>query len=48
MTPEDYLASKQITLPTPHGVVELVSMKDALKAVKMTKDEIIKRQETDE
>lgn len=32
MTPEEYLASKQIILPIPQGVVELVSMKDALKA----------------
>lgn len=39
MTPEDYLASKQIILPTPQGIVELVSMKDALKAVKMARGE---------
>lgn len=45
MTPEDYLASKQITLPIPHGVVELVSMKDALKAVKMAKGETVRRLE---
>ena len=42
MTPEDYLASKQITLPIPQGVVELVSMKDALKAVKMAKGETVR------
>lgn len=42
MTPEDYLASKQITLPIPQGVVELVSMKDALKAVKMAKCETVR------
>lgn len=43
MTPEDYLASKQINLPIPQGVVELVSMKDALKAVKMAKGETVRR-----
>ena len=40
MTPENFLASKQVTLPTPHGCVELVRMKDALEAVRMTKDSI--------
>lgn len=45
MTPEEYLASKQITLPIPQGVVELVSMKDALKAVKMAKGENVRRVE---
>ena len=45
MTPEEYLASKQITLPIPQGVVELVSMKDALKAVKMAKGETVRRLE---
>lgn len=45
MTPEEYLASKQITLPVPQGVVELVSMKDALKAVKMAKGETVRRLE---
>ena len=35
MTPEGFLASKQVTLPTPHGCVELVRMKDALEAVRM-------------
>lgn len=43
MTTEEYLASKQITLPIPQGVVELVPMKDALKAVKMAKGEIVRR-----
>lgn len=43
MTPEEYLASKQIVLPIPQGVVELVPMKDALKAVKMAKGENVKR-----
>lgn len=45
MTPEEYLASKQIILPIPQGVVELVSMKDALKAVKMAKGENVGRLE---
>ena len=45
MTPEEYLASKQINLPIPQGVVELVSMKDALKAVKMAKGETVRRLE---
>ena len=45
MTPEEYLASKQITLPVPQGVVELVPMKDALKAVKMAKGETVRRLE---
>ena len=40
MTPEGFLASKQVTLPIPHGCVELVRMKDALEAVRMTKDSI--------
>lgn len=43
MTPEEYLASKQIVLPIPQGVVELVSMKDALKAVNMARWGILKR-----
>lgn len=43
MTPEEYLASKQITLPVPQGVVELVPMKDALKAVRMAKGENVRR-----
>ncbi len=43
MTPENYLASKQIILPIPQGIVELVSMKDALKAVKMARGENIGR-----
>ena len=43
MTPEGYLASKQIVLPTPKGIVELVSMEDALKAVNMARYEILKR-----
>lgn len=43
MTPEDYLASKQIILPIPQGIVNLVSMKDALKAVKMAKGENVRR-----
>jgi len=43
MTPEEYLASKQITLPIPQGVVELVPMKDALKAVKIAKGETVRR-----
>lgn len=38
MSKEEYFASKQITLTIPQGVVELVPMKDALKAVKMAKD----------
>ncbi len=37
MTPEDYLASKAINLPIPQGVVKVVSMEDALKAVKIAK-----------
>lgn len=45
MTPEEYLASKQITLPIPQGIVELVPMKDALKAVKMAKGETGRRVE---
>lgn len=45
MTPEEYLASKQITLPIPQGVVELVSMKDALKAVRMARGENVRRHE---
>ena len=45
MTPEEYLVSKQITLPIPQGIVELVSMKDALKAVKMAKGETVRRLE---
>jgi len=43
MTPEEYLASKQITLPIPQGIVELVSMEDALKAVNMARWGILKR-----
>lgn len=43
MTPEEYLASKQITLPVPQGVMELVSMKDALKAVRMAKGKNVRR-----
>ena len=45
MTPEEYLVSKQIVLPIPQGVVELVSMNDALKAVKMAKSETVRRAE---
>ena len=45
MIPEEYLASKQITLPIPQGVVELVSMKDALKAVRMAQGENARRLE---
>lgn len=43
MTPEEYLASKQITLPVPQGVVEFVPMKDALKAVRMSKCKNVRR-----
>ena len=43
MTPEEYLASKQITLPIPQGVVELVPMKYALKAVNMAKCETVRK-----
>lgn len=45
MTPEEYLTSKQIILPIPQGIVELVSMKDALKAVKMARGENVGRDE---
>ena len=37
------MASKQITLPIPQGIVELVPMKDALKAVRMAKDKNVRR-----
>ena len=43
MTPEEYLASKQVILPIQKVIVELVSMKDALKAVNMARYEILKR-----
>lgn len=39
MTPEEYLATKAVTLPTRKGVVELVTMEDALHAVRMAKGE---------
>ncbi len=40
MKPEEYLAEKQCNIPAPTGVITLVPMEDALKAIRKARDEI--------